>query len=120
MSIFLIVAAALSGGDRANNVELDYAPNELAYQALVQGDLRAAGQQLEASRLENRNDPAWLLNYGQWLVRSGRVNEANAVFRHVANAPDTDIVLASGEVVGSQEVSRRAMRSLRANSLAAR
>lgn len=119
MSIFL-VAAMLSAAEPAPPAELEYRRGELAYQALVQGDLQLAERQLMESSTANHNDPAWLLNYGQFLARSGRVNEASAVFRRVAAAPDSEIVLASGEVTGTREASRRAMQRLRLNGISAR
>jgi Tfp pilus assembly protein PilF len=116
----LVLAALMMSAEPAAGMELDYKPGALAYGALVQGDLSLAEQQLRASQEANRNDPAWLLNYGQLLARQGRVNEANAVFRRVALAPDTEVVLASGEVIGSRAASRLAERKLRAVNLSAR
>lgn len=100
--------------------ELDYAPGALAYQALVDGDLARAERQLKASGRDMQNDPAWLLNYGQFLARSGRVNEASAILRRVTAAPDTEVVLASGEVTGTREASRRALQRLRLGGLSSR
>lgn len=120
MSMILMVAAAMSVATPQERAELDYAPGELAYGALVSGDLRLAERQLEASRAAHVNDPAWLLNYGQFLARSGRVTEASAVFRRVAAAPDSEIVLSSGEVTSSRDASRRALRGLSARTLSAR
>jgi Tfp pilus assembly protein PilF len=119
MSI-LLMAAMLGAAEPARIAELDYAPGELAYRALVEGDLQLAERQLRAGSSAMANDPAWLLNYGQLLAKSGRVNEASAIFRRVAAAPNNEIVLASGEVTGSREASRRALQRLRLGSLSAR
>lgn len=116
----LFLAALMAAGQPAQNLELDYRAGALAYDALVRGNLNLAERQLKASHAENRNDPAWLLNYGHLLARQGRVTEANEVFQRVAVAPDTEIVLANGEIVGTREASRRASRQLRATSLVSR
>lgn len=100
--------------------ELDYSPGALAYQALVNGDLTFAEKQLDASRSANEQDMAWLLNYGQLLARQGRVAEARSVFRRVERAPNSEVVLASGEVIGTREASRLAARRLVAQSLTSR
>lgn len=114
----LILAALI--GLAAPGAELEYAPGSLAYQALVQGNLQLAERQLKVANAAEQNDPAWLLNYGHFLARSGRVNEASAMFRRVAQAPDSEIVLASGEVTGTRDASRRALQRLRLGSLSAR
>lgn len=114
----LLASAAPASGSAA--AELDYSTGSLGYQALVKGDLTLAEQQLRASAHANRNDVAWLLNYGQLLARQGRVNEARAVFRRVDRAPDSEVVLASGEVISTREASRLAARTLTSVSLSAR
>jgi Tfp pilus assembly protein PilF len=115
-----LIAALLAFSSPGSGAELEYAPGTLAYQALVKGDLGKAEQQLRASSSANQNDPAWLLNYGQLLARSGRVNEASAIFRRVASAPDSEVVLANGEVTGTREASRRALQNLRLGGLSSR
>ena len=119
MLIFL-AATLLAAGAAQPVTEMDYADGALAYQALVQGDLGRAERQLLASRAGNQQDVAWLLNYGQLLARQGRVNEARAIFRRVADAPNSEVVLASGEVIGTREASRLASRRLAAQGLSSR
>lgn len=114
----LILAALLGGAQPA--AELDYGAGTLGYSALVRGDLIAAEQQLLNSRAANGQDVAWLLNYGQLLARQGRVAEARDVFRRIERAPESEVVLASGEVVGTREASRLASRRLTQQSLTAR
>lgn len=116
----VLFAALLASAATEPTAELDYASGALAYEAMVQGDLARAEQQLLASRATNRQDAAWLLNYGQLLARQGRVNEAREVFRRVDRAPNSEIVLASGEVMGTRDVSRIASRRLSQQSLSAR
>jgi Tfp pilus assembly protein PilF len=119
MHAFLL-AAFLAAAPAEPAAELDYSPGALAYQALVKGDLSFAEKQLEASRPANQQDMAWLLNYGQLLARQGRVAEAHSVFRRVERAPNSEVVLASGEVIGTREASRLAARRLVAQSLTSR
>jgi Flp pilus assembly protein TadD len=114
----LILAALLGSVQPA--AELDYGKGALGYSALVQGDLAAAEQQLLRSRRDHGQDVAWLLNYGQLLARQGRVAEAREVFRRIERAPDGEVVLASGDVVGTREASRIASRRLTQQSLTAR
>lgn len=116
----VLIAALLASAEPATTAELDYNSGSLAYQALVKGDLALAEQQLRSSEQANHNDVAWLLNYGQLLARQGRVNEARAVFRRVERAPDSEVVLASGAVIGTREASRLASRSLTRMSLSSR
>ncbi|UUR08172.1 hypothetical protein [Sphingomonas glaciei] len=116
----LLFAALLAAGSAEPASEIDYSSGALAYEALVRGDLTLAEQQLAGSQAANRTDGAWLLNYGQLLARQGRVNEAREVFRRVARAPASEIVLASGEVMTTREVSRIASRRLTQQSLSAR
>ncbi len=119
MSTILMALLIATGGPGAT-AELDYAPGTLAYQALLQGDLTSAERQLKDSGRTIHNDPAWLLNYGALLARSGRVNEASAILRRVTIAPDAEVVLASGEVTGTREASRRALQRLRLGGLSSR
>lgn len=116
----IFLAVLMAAGQPAQGMELEYRAGSLGFGALVRGDLVLAERQLLASRAENQNDPAWLLNYGQLLARQGRVTEASAIFRRVAGAPDTEIVLANGDVIGTREASRRASRQLRATGLTSR
>ena len=116
----VLFAALLATASPAPASELEYASGSLAYEALVNGDLALAEQQLAASQSANRQDGAWLLNYGQLLARQGRVNEAREVFRRIARAPDSEVVLASGEVIGTREASRLAARRMTQQSLTAR
>lgn len=114
----LIFAALLGGAQPAS--ELDYGSGSLGYNALVRGDLATAEQQLRRSQAVNGNDVAWLLNYGQLLARQGRVNEAREVFRRIERAPEAEVVLSSGEVIGTREASRLVSRRLTQQSLSAR
>ena len=119
MQIFL-AAALLAIGSAEPATELDYADGALAFEALKNGDLSRAEAQLTASRTVNEHDGAWLLNYGQLLARQGRLNEARAVFRQVADAPDSEVVLASGELIGTREASRLAAQRLSKLNLTSR
>lgn len=116
----LLFAALLATGAPEPLAEVDYAAGTLGYQALLKGDLALAERQLAASQAANRHDGAWLLNYGQLLARQGRVNEAREVFRRVGLAPDSEVVLASGEVIGTRQASRIAAHGLTKQSLSAR
>ncbi|WP_300974991.1 tetratricopeptide repeat protein [Sphingomonas sp. LHG3406-1] len=116
----LLLAGLAAIAQPGASAELDYAQGTLAYTALVRGDLALAEEQLRSSAADHRNDGAWLLNYGQLLARQGRVNEAREVFRRVALAPDSEVVLASGSVIGTREASRLAARRLTQQSLTAR
>ncbi len=116
----LLAAAFLAVGSAEPATELDYADGALAFTALMKGDLHRAETQLSASRAVNEHDGAWLLNYGQLLARQGRVNEARAIFRQVADAPDSEVVLASGELIGTREASRLATRRLSKLNLTSR
>jgi Flp pilus assembly protein TadD len=114
----LILAALLGSAQPA--AELDYKAGALGYGALVKGDLATAEQQLLRSRADNGQDVAWLLNYGQLLARQGRVAEAREVFRRIERAPEAEVVLSSGAVIGTREASRLASRRLMQQSLSAR
>ena len=116
----LLMAALFTAATAEPPAELEYSPGSLAYQALVQGDLASAERQLDASRSAHEHDVAWLLNYGQLLARQGRVVEARSIFRRVESAPNSEVVLASGEVIGTREASRLAARRLSSWSLSAR
>lgn len=116
----ILIAALVIGVQSAPANELDYRRGDLAYQALVTGDLTTAEKQLTKSSAAYRSDPAWLLNYGHFLARSGRINEASEIFRSVRNAPDVEVVLASGEVIGTREASRRSLKRLRFSGLSSR
>lgn len=116
----LLLATLLATASAQPDAELDYSSGALAYQALVRGDLALAQSQLVASRGANEQDGAWLLNYGQLLAKQGRVNEAREIFRRIARAPNSEVVLDSGEVIGTREASRLATRRLASQSLSAR
>lgn len=119
MALIWFAALALSG-QAVPSGELEYRSGDLAYHSLVTGDLARAERQLASSRSKYTSDPAWLLNYGYLLGRSGRVNEAAEILRIVRSAPDTEVVLASGEVIGTREASRRSLTRLRLSGFSSR
>ncbi len=106
----LALAAALVASPAAAQ-EIDYAPGALGYAALKAGDLATAERQLRTSNAD-ANDPARLINLGQVLARQGRHAEAADLFRRARALQDSELVLANGDVIGSREAARQALRSM--------
>lgn len=100
--------------------EIEYRQGALGYDALVSGDYRSAEQQLRGADDVMHNDPAWLINYGQVLARTGRTEEAAAKFRQAMAQDDAELVLADGRVMSSREAASAALKKLRPLTLSSR
>lgn len=92
--------------------ELDYARGSLGFEALMSSDYAMAEQQLRRVRDIEENDPARLINLGQVLARTGRIAEAEGLFRRAMAAPDGELIMGDGAVMGSREAAARALRGL--------
>jgi len=100
--------------------EVEYPRGALGYEALLSNDLSAAEDQLLASRDSSWNDPAWLINIGQVMARTGRTGQAAEMFRRAMNAEDLEIVLADGTVMTSRRAAAIALKRLRPLQLSSR
>ena len=100
--------------------EVDYARGALGYDALMSRDLPTAEAQLRESRGVFWNDPARLINYGQVKARTGRTDEAAALFRHAMSVDDVELVLADGTVMSSRDAASTALKRLRPIQLSSR
>lgn len=100
--------------------EVDYPRGALGFDALMSSDLSTAEAQLKASPGAFWNDPAKLINYGQVMARTGRTDEAAALFRHAMSVDDVELVLADGTVMTSRDAAATALKRLRPIQLSSR
>lgn len=111
------IAAALglvawSGHAHAQDAEIGYPQGSLAYEAITSANYAEAESRLAKESQVRGDDPAYLLNFGHVLAKTGRLAEAAAMFERAARARDVNLVLADGRVMSSREAARRALQSV--------
>jgi Tfp pilus assembly protein PilF len=122
-TVFVLLACAAGVGTPAlaeERGEIGYELGALGYDALIAGDYSTAETQLRARKGVAKNDPARLINLGQVLAQTGRVAEAERMFRRASEADEVELILADGSRVSSWEAADKALRSLRASRVASR
>lgn len=86
---------------------------EVAYEALVADDNRAAVAQLEAALEEQPGHPAILLNLGTAYARIGELSAAREAFEAARDARDRfEVELADGEWIDTAQAARLALARL--------
>ncbi|GAB5482225.1 MAG: hypothetical protein Pars92KO_19820 [Parasphingorhabdus sp.] len=101
---------ALPGLAQAQDGEIGYEKDALAYDALMAGDNEAAVEKLESGKL---TDPAVMINLGQAYARTGRSGDAAKMFAAAMNSNRSfDLVLADGQVVNSRKAAEMALNNL--------
>ena len=120
--LFLALAASLlpASVSARPGGEVDYPRGALGYDALMSRDLPKAEAQLRASRGMFWNDPARLINYGQVMAKTGRTDEAAALFRQAMRSDDLELVLADGSVMTSRDAAATALKRLQPIQLSSR
>ena len=105
-SLALLTAAPSLAQDKG---EIGYPQGSLGFDAMVSGDLQTAELQLRTSPVA-KTDPAVLLNLARVFVRTGRIKEAEAAYRKVLEAPEVELVLSSGQEMGSHRAATLGLR----------
>lgn len=112
----ILVAVSLTGGAHAEiNVvgEIGYPNGSIGYEALLAGDNQRAIDEILSNNRISRHDPARLINLGQAYARTGRINEARAMFNAARDKRDhVDLVLADGRVMNSKDAASQALAKL--------
>lgn len=96
----------------AQEAEINYKAGALGYEAIQSDALETAEAQLTEANGVARNDPARLINLGQVYAKTGRTDEAQAMFEQAIRAKRTYLVLANGEVMDSRDAARAALAAL--------
>ena len=121
MLSFALAAALLPTSVSAQpGGEVEYPRGALGYDALVSRDLATAEAQLRAGRGTSWNDPARFINYGQVMARTGRTDEAAALFKRAMTFDDVELVLADGSIMTSRDAAAKALKQLRPIQLSSR
>lgn len=114
--ISIVLASTISVGAHAEiNVvgEIGYPNGSIGYEALVAGDNQRAIDEILSNNRISRHDPARLINLGQAYARTGRINEARAMFNAALEKRDQiDLVLADGRVMNSKDAASLALSKL--------
>lgn len=79
------------------------------FNAIARGDLNAAEARLIAQRAEEPNEPSVLLNLAYIYGRTGRADEATALYNQILASDDVLMVSGKGEQIGSHALARKAM-----------
>ena len=87
--------------------EIGYAPGSLGFAAITDGDWSRAEAQLNKRIGVSEDDPARLLNLAHVYLKTGREADAIRLYQQVAEAEDSDLVLADGTRVSARAVARR-------------
>jgi Flp pilus assembly protein TadD len=109
----MIAAAAgcIASAAVAEPIEIDYPKGSLGFGAISAADYARAEAQLRGELRVSRQDPAWLINYGHVLLKTGRYAEAALTFEQASKAQDVELILADGRVMSSREAARRALQA---------
>lgn len=100
--------------------EIGYSAGALGFDAIMAGDYRVAERQLLRADAAERQDAAWLINYAQVLVRTGRPVEAERVLKQAARLEDGELVLADGRTMLSRDAAHTALSKVRSSRLSSR
>ena len=84
------------------------------------GDYSGAEQMLLRADVAQRQDAAWLINYGRVLGQTGRPFEAERVLKQAMRLKDGELILADGRTMRSRDAAAAALTSLRAGRLSSR
>lgn len=79
------------------------------FNAIARGDLNAAEARLIAQRAEEPNEPSVLLNLAYIYGRTGRADEATALYNQILASDDVLMISGKGEQVWSHALARKAM-----------
>lgn len=93
----------------AQQTEIGYPKDSLAYRAIASGNYAKAERQLSKEVRIARDDPARLINHGRVLAMTGRYAEAAKYFEQAMQADEIELILADGRVMSSREAARRAL-----------
>lgn len=76
LAMLLTAPSEITVSARPLSGEIGYEAGSLGYDALMRKDYAEAERQLLTVSVREREDSAWLINYGQTLAKSGRIKEA--------------------------------------------
>lgn len=82
------------------------AADDSGYHAIAHGNLAAAEAQIASERRLFRQDPDLLLNLAYVYARTGRVEQARALYGDVLARPAEDVDLANGDSIDSHVAAR--------------
>lgn len=108
----ILAMASAAAPAAANDYEIGYPKNSLAYRALIANDLATAETQLLRDARVSHDDPAKLINLGQVYAQTGRAEEARRMFQAAMMADEADLILADGRTINSRDAARRALLAL--------
>lgn len=100
--------------------EVGYPAGTLAFDAIMAGDYSGAEQMLLRADVAQRQDAAWLINYGRVLGQTGRPFEAERVLKQAMRLEDGELILADGRTMRSRDAAAAALTRLRAGRLSSR
>lgn len=113
LAMLLAAQPEITVSGRSPVGEIGYEAGSLGYDALMRKDYAEARRQLLTVSVGDREDSAWLINYGQTLAKAGRIKDAEAAFRKAAKLRDGDLILADGREMASEKAAAEALASLR-------
>lgn len=118
MKYFPLVVASLtafaiptvaSAGDR----EIGYPSGSLGYQALKTGNPAQAISQITSADGFDESDPARSINLAISYYRTGRTDEARALFDRIARAEKgVDLIVGGGRVMDSRKIAALALKKI--------
>jgi Flp pilus assembly protein TadD len=119
-----LVGAALSATAASAQLQMQVPPPQptqeqrYGFNAIQREDLTAAEARLVAQRVAEPNEPAVLLNLAHVYTRTGRADQAEALYRQVLGAENALMATASSRPVWSHDLAQRGLD--RTRSIAAR
>lgn len=107
----LVLALAAASAAGAKDREIEYPEGALGYGAIMSEDYATAERQLRDYQA-HKDDPARLINFGQVLAKTGRVEQAAKQFKRAIEADNVELILADGRTIESRKAALRALESL--------
>lgn len=88
------------------------AASDYGFQKIADGNFDAAEVSLQAASIAEPDEPLVLINLAQVYRRTGRVDQARAMYRRVLETPNADLVLGDYRTAWSHDLARRGIATL--------
>lgn len=104
-----MVSALLAGALAATAAGAQTQEQRYGFNAIQRADLAGAEARLNAALLEQPGEPSALINLAHVYSKTGRVAEAEALYRQILTSQNVLMLTASNRQVGSHELAQRGL-----------
>jgi Flp pilus assembly protein TadD len=104
-----LVLALLGGALVATAAGAQTQEQRYGFDAIQRADLTAAEARLNAARLEQPNEPSVLLNLAHVYWKTGRIEQAEALYRQVLARDNVMMLTAGRSTIGSHQLAQKGL-----------